>query len=1111
MKTTLFPPRISRLFFAGFGFLLLLAALVLTACASPIDPGPDSYIVSFNNNGGDTQASPQTIQVVSPATTVGTLPAAPSRADYIFTGWNTRANGTGSPFMANTLVTADITVYAQWYEPPPPGTTYTVSFNNNGGDTQANPQTIQVVSPAVTVGTLPAAPARTGYTFASWNTLPDGTGTTFTADTLVRGDITVYALWRAIAPGTTYTVTFNNNGGDTQAYPQTIAVVFPAVTVGTLPTPPTKASHTFTGWNTLADGTGTSFTELSPVRANITVFAQWHELPPPGTTYTVTFNNNGGDTQASPQTKTVVSPATTVGTLPAAPARAGYTFASWNTKADGTGTTFRADTPVTTNITVFAQWHEQPPPGTTYTVTFNHNGGDTQASPRTIAVVSPATTVVTLPTPPTRAGHTFVSWNTLADGTGTPFTADTPVGTDITVFALWNVIPPPAYTVIFNNNGGDTQASPQTKTVVSPATTVGTLPTPPAKAGYTFASWNTLVDGTGTTFREDTPVTTNITVYAQWHELPPPGTTYTVTFDNNGGDTEADPQTITVVSPATTVETLPVPPTKAGYYLASWNTEVDGTGTPFREDTPVTTDITVYAQWNVIPPAYTVTFNNNGGNTQANPQTIAVVFPATTVVTLPTPPTRAGHTFASWNTLVNGTGDTFRADTPVTTNITVFAKWTPDYTYTVTFNNNGGETQAAPRTIAVVSPATTVVTLPTPPAKAGHTLASWKTLANGTGTTFRADTPVTTSITVFAKWNVISPAYTYTVSFDNNGGDTQAAPQTIPVVSPATTVVTLPTPPAKAGHTFDSWNTLADGSGDTFMADTTVTAGITVYAQWNVLPPSGTTITLRFDDPGTDAFNQPVFTVVRGGSPASQSQTIALDGWSSGEWRVDGRGRGSAASFIVNAADYTVGGHTLEVVVLDGTVPWSKTLGFTVAQAVTGISLNKNSLTLPEGGSEILFATVSPANAANKTVSWSSNNPLVAAVDPSTGLVSAVATGTVTITATSQDGEHTATCTVTVLPARTIKLSFSDPGSTAFNQSAFEVVRGGSSASQTITLVGGTLTSPEWRVDGKVRGSATNSFTVNAADYTLGGHTLEVVGNSAGKPWSKTLQFTVSR
>lgn len=79
----------------------------------------------------------------------------------------------------------------------------------------------------------------------------------------------------------------------------------------------------------------------------------------------------------------------------------------------------------------------------------------------------------------------------------------------------------------------------------------------------------------------------------------------------------------------------------------------------------------------------------------------------------------------------------------------------------------------------------------------------------------------------------------------------------------------------------------------------------------------------------------------------------------------------------------------------------------------TGISLNKTSTNINIGDSETLYATVTPANAANKNVTWSSSDESIATVN-SSGTVTGVARGTVTITATTVDGGLTATCRVTV-------------------------------------------------------------------------------------------------
>ena len=81
--------------------------------------------------------------------------------------------------------------------------------------------------------------------------------------------------------------------------------------------------------------------------------------------------------------------------------------------------------------------------------------------------------------------------------------------------------------------------------------------------------------------------------------------------------------------------------------------------------------------------------------------------------------------------------------------------------------------------------------------------------------------------------------------------------------------------------------------------------------------------------------------------------------------------------------------------------------------AVTGVSLNKTTASLEVNDTLQLTATVSPSNATNKAVTWNSNNTTVASVS-NTGLITAKAEGSATITVTTADGGFTATCNVTV-------------------------------------------------------------------------------------------------
>jgi hypothetical protein len=91
---------------------------------------------------------------------------------------------------------------------------------------------------------------------------------------------------------------------------------------------------------------------------------------------------------------------------------------------------------------------------------------------------------------------------------------------------------------------------------------------------------------------------------------------------------------------------------------------------------------------------------------------------------------------------------------------------------------------------------------------------------------------------------------------------------------------------------------------------------------------------------------------------------------------------------------------------------YTDTCDVTVVIPVTGVTLNKSATTISTGKSETLTATVSPSNASNQTIIWTSSNEGVATV--ADGIVTAVSEGSATITAETQDGGFTDTCTVSI-------------------------------------------------------------------------------------------------
>ena len=224
--------------------------------------------------------------------------------------------------------------------------TYTVIFDTDGGS-MVNNQIIQKNDMAIRPTPNPTKP---GYSFENWYA-EDNFITLWNFNNPITDDTTVYAHWSA----DTYRVTFDSQSADTEAIPTSETVTSPATTIDQLPTAPTKTGYTFGGWYTATEGGGTEFTISSIVTSDTTVYAHWI-----ADTYRVTFDSQSADTEASPTSETVTSPATTIDQLPTAPTKTGYTFVGWYTATEGGGTEFTTSSIVTGDITVYAHWTVRP-------------------------------------------------------------------------------------------------------------------------------------------------------------------------------------------------------------------------------------------------------------------------------------------------------------------------------------------------------------------------------------------------------------------------------------------------------------------------------------------------------------------------------------------------------------------------------------------------------------------------------------------------------------------------------------------------------------------------------------------------------------------------------
>jgi uncharacterized repeat protein (TIGR02543 family) len=234
-------------------------------------------------------------------------------------------------------------------------TTYEVTYNANGGTGTVPSSQIKTQDVTLVLASNSGALAKTGYTFAGWNTAANGSGSSYAAGASYTNNaaVTLYAAWTALP---TYTVTYNANGAtgavpSSQIKTQDVTLVL-ASNSGSL----AKTGYTFAGWNTAANGSGSSYAAGASYTNNaaVTLYAAWTALP----TYTVTYNANGA-TGAVPSSQIKTQDVTLVlASNSGALAKTGYTFAGWNTAADGSGTNYATGASYTANaaVTLYAAW-----------------------------------------------------------------------------------------------------------------------------------------------------------------------------------------------------------------------------------------------------------------------------------------------------------------------------------------------------------------------------------------------------------------------------------------------------------------------------------------------------------------------------------------------------------------------------------------------------------------------------------------------------------------------------------------------------------------------------------------------------------------------------------
>ena len=757
---------------------------VISQDSSDID---NTYVVEFAYGFEATS-----ISYVLSGTVNVTAPAAPEREGFTFTGWS---EGADTSYNAGAVITVSSArkFTAQWS--PVAAEQATLTFSTGEGAFADGTNTASV---SVNVGAAYSAevPKREGYTFAGWL---DENGKLWTGAIDVTEDLVLTAQWDVIG----HTVTFNFG---ITGYPNETITVKDGNIINTWPTIPENPGYEFAGWYR----DDVEWDDNAPVKGPVSLTAHWNTV-----NYTVTFNPNGGYLQAGGADGEAVVPAN--GTIPAdevpTALREHYTFKGWATTADAAEPNFTAGPSgdaVTGPTTLYAVWErnqvdvhfygdEGTLDGGKSRVTVTINEGDVMSSEL-------------IPTPDEREGYTFDGWY-FVNG-GEKLDLNTLIfTTDAQIEARWTQN---TYTVTFDANGGAFDSNGTATYAVSNVYhgTVAGAVVPPTRENQVFTGW---LDEDGNAFDpEATPVTGNMTVYAQWDVRH-----FTVTFNYNGNGT-AD-NTVTVAEGGKVSEPVPE---REGYEFLGWYTDPGTWNNRFNfNDTAITDNWVLTARWGIN--TYTVTFDANGGymTTAGNPEQLQVeVTYGDTVANdhgAVNNPVRDGYTFAGWFTADNQPWNT---STLVKGDITVYAHWNQGK-YTVAFDLNGAPgTAPAAQTVGHGG----TVGKPADPSWEGHEFLGW--FLKDSDAPWDFSNTVIASATLYAGWRNSS----YKVSFEGNGGTFTAngnwTGSYSEDVQSGYRVSAKIANPTRDGYTFAGW---FDEDGNAWNASTVITGSVTYYAKWD--------------------------------------------------------------------------------------------------------------------------------------------------------------------------------------------------------------------------------------------------------------------------------------
>ena len=633
-------------------------------------------------------------------------------------------------------------------------------------------------------------------------------------------------------------------------------------------------------------GTVGSYGDLVIVNANGDALVDFRVAggDPPESTYMLSFNVGAGSGGPSNMTYGPTTDLSHTFTIPnTTPTRDYYIFEGWATSSGGS-VVYDPGDQVTLSIddpaeTLYAVWE---PRQYTYTLEFNANGGTGVPNTLSYGPTTATSHTFTIPnTTPTREGYTFVGYADSANGDplyqpGGSFSQyvinniNNSARYDI-LYAIWDEMPTWTLQLQFNANGGTGAPSTLTYGPTTETSHNFTIPTQtPTNGTFEFLGWNTSPTAASTEnlWQPGEVFTVSYdenpdTLYAIWSD----GWTYSVAFNNNGGT--GAPSTLTYGPTGETSHTFTIPdtvPTREGFIFTGWNTGSGGGGTTYQpggsitlesEEGTATVHVLLYAQW-AVTYTYTLAFSANGGTGAPSTLTYGPTTETSHNFTIPSDvPTLTDSTFMGWSTSSTGSVE-YQPSGEITLtssnySVTLYAIWTTNLAFSITYNANGGTGAPDPQTYSSGTETEHTFTITSDePTREGWVFMGWARdpdsgvayYHGGDEFTVYSSNP---QITMYAVW---STYVTFTLTFDANGGGDPPDVMTYGPTLDATHQFIIPDEvPTFQYREFLGWATSSSSMAE-YEPGETITLDrddidVILYAVWGaVVTPGGVSITI---------------------------------------------------------------------------------------------------------------------------------------------------------------------------------------------------------------------------------------------------------------------------